>query len=322
MPRPSTQATVAATAPVTGQAQSYLSSAIFMDTLVSVEVVGESADAFPGERADRALGWFREVESRCSRFEPESELMRLCRTVGQPVTVSPLLFRVLEFALAVAKESGGAFDPGVGAAMVRRGFDLNYRTGQHTNPGEPDREHGTWRDLVLDGATRTATLRRPVALDLGAVAKGFAIDLAAAEVAPFPGCAINAGGDIYVRGPAPEGGPWRVGIRHPRQPGALADELLVSGVAVCTSGDYERGETGDPATSHIVSPHGRGEAAAAISVTVVASSAMLADALATAAYVLGARNGLAFLQKQGVEGIIITSTLERLETPGFARYRK
>ena len=94
--------------------------------------------------------------------------------------------------------------------------------------------------MRLDPHRKTITLLRPLLLDLGAVAKGLAIDMAARELRPFAHFAINAGGDVYVGGRNAQGAPWSVGIRHPRVPGALFDTLRVSDCAVCTSGDYER----------------------------------------------------------------------------------
>ena len=79
-------------------------------------------------------------------------------------------------------------------------------------------------------------------LDLGAVAKGMAVDAAARELAVCGDFAIDAGGDLYLGGVNRNGEPWRVGIRHPRRDGELIEAVTVSDRAVCTSGDYERGD--------------------------------------------------------------------------------
>lgn len=289
-----------------------------MDTLVAIEVVDPVAAPAREAAVARAYGWFREVEQRCSRFDQGSELSRLSATVGTPVEVSPLLFRVLEFALALAAESGGAFDPTVGAAMERRGFDQHYTTGARVPSRRADAA-ASYHDVVLDPRRRTATLLRPLVLDLGAVAKGFAIDLAAEELRQFENYAINAGGDIFVRGMSAEGGPWRIGIRHPRELETLVETVAITGGAVCTSGDYERPGTGGG--HHILQPGSGHSAGAAASVTVVAPTAMVADGLATAAFVLGPEAGIALLERQGVGGLIITPALERFETRGFGSYR-
>jgi len=150
-------------------------------------------------------------------------------------------------------------------------------------------------------------LRRPLTLDLGAVVKGLAVDLAARELQPFRDFAIDAGGDLYLGGYNERGAPWRVGIRHPRNPGELIGTVDVSDRAVCTSGDYER--TSPDGRHHILDPRTGVPATSVASATVVASGAMLADALATAAFVLGPREGIALLDRLGLDGVIVTPEL-------------
>ncbi|MGH2458024.1 MAG: FAD:protein FMN transferase [Chloroflexota bacterium] len=292
-------------------------SAVLMDTLVSSVVVGERlADA--EEAIGRAIKWFNQVEACSSRFDPRSEVMGLTERVGVPVAVSPMLFEVLGFALAVSAESDGAFDPTVGLAMERRGFNRNYLTGRRisTRIDSPDR--CDYRDVRLDAKRGTVTLRRPLVLDLGAVAKGFAIDLAARELARYPNLAIDAGGDLFFRGTNTEGEPWRVGIRHPRRPGDLIETLRVTDTAVCTSGDYERRAEADGG-GHILAAGSGQPADAVASVTVIAPTAMAADALGTAAFALGPARGIALLERQGVEGVIYSPSLGRSATAGIAR---
>ena len=290
---------------------------VAMDTLVTIEAVGGPSER-TDERIAKAFAWFAEVEACCSRFDPASELSRLCDQPGTAVRVSPLLFRAIEFALAVAERSGGAFDPTVGDAMARAGFTENYQTGATT--GARSAALPSFRDVALDPATSEVTLGRSLTLDLGAVAKGLAIDLAAQELRGLEGFAINAGGDIYAEGRNHDGTPWAIGIRHPRELDALAETFAVSGAAVCTSGDYERTSTSEAAHHHILDPSSGRAASGAASVTVIAPSAMLADALATAAFVLGPERGIAFLEEQGVEGLIITPGLERFETTGLQEF--
>jgi FAD:protein FMN transferase len=209
----------------------------------------------------------------------------------------------------VAEETGGAFDPTVGRRMAARGFNRHYLTGEVG--GAPGSDDGiSFRDVEIDARHRTILLRRPLTLDLGAVAKGLAVDAAARELRPFRDFAIDAGGDLYLAGCNPQGEPWSAGIRHPRLRGELVDRFRISDQAVCTSGDYERGQ-------HILDPR-HGEAAHGVaSATVVAPSAMLADALATAAFVLGPQQSIPLLTRMGVEGLIVTAGLERYRTPGL-----
>jgi FAD:protein FMN transferase len=294
---------------------------VLMGTLVTIHVAVPDSD----EAIERAFGWFREIESRCTRFNHNSELMRLTARAGLPVRVSPIVFEAVRFALSVAEETGGAFDPAIGHRMEARGFNREDRTGREVNTPLCADADVSYRDVHVDEDAHTITLDRPLVLDLGAIAKGLAVDAAVRELQPFADYAIDAGGDLYLGGRNPAGTGWSVGIRHPRLDGELIDALQVSDQAVCTSGDYERvidgGLTAPTREHHIIDPRSGSSPNAIASVTVVAPSAMLADALATAAFVLGPVGGIDLLERHGVEGVIVTPALERFETSGLAAYR-
>ena len=289
-----------------------------MGTTVCLRVVGDP------HAAVRAIGeaydWFAQVEASCSRFDPSSELSRVVAAGGAAVAVSPLLFEPLRFALAVAESSGGAFDPTVGAAMLARGHDRAWRDDARV-PRVAQADAPSWRDVILDAERRTVRLARPLALDLGAVAKGLAVDLAAralGSAAGVTGFVIDAGGDLLAAGHAEGGARWRIGVRHPRQADAILETLTVRDAAVCTSGDYARplpdGET------HLLDPRTGRPAGGIASATVIAPQAMVADALATAAAVLGAEAGIAFLEAQGVEGLLVTAAQQRHATRGWTSH--
>ena len=301
-------------------AEIYKQTAVCMDTFISIQIIRPPSIDESAELVEGAFSWFREVERCCSRFDPESELTRLTAQAGAAVSVSPLLYEVIQFAIAVAYASGGAFDPTVGHTLEARGFTRNYRTGQTAVSGIETDARCSYRDVQLDPARQAVTLRRPLVLDLGAVAKGFAIDLAARELGRFPNYSIDAGGDCWVRGRNAEGEPWSVGIRHPCRPDALIETLQLSDLAVCSSGGYERPAADGDGEHHIVDPRLRQSPRGVAGVTVVAPTAMLADALATAAFVLGPSRGLRLLDRYGVDGLIVAPSLEQFRSPGLARY--
>ncbi len=287
---------------------------IHMGTLVSIEAAASEADA---TLLSRALEWFAAVERICSRFDPKSELRRLTATAGRPVPVSTVLYEATRFALALAEVTGGAFDPTVGAVMLEKGFNRHYVTGEET-AAAPECRGASYRDVELNAWDRSILLHRPLMLDLGAVAKGFAIDLAAHELSSLSSFCIEAGGDLYVKGTNAAGKPWQIGVQDPRNPDAIAYLLEVSDRAVCTSGDYER-RTADGSQHHLVHPRSGRPAAGIASVTVVAPSALAADGLSTAVFVLGPRRGLRLLRPQGAEGLIITNDGALHATPGGGR---
>ena len=288
-----------------------------MGTVVTIQVVGRSYDDASRAHTEacvaRAAGWFETVENCCSRFDPASELRQLTGKVGVPVHVTPMLCEALKFALAVARESDGAFDPTVGLRMEALGFNRHHLTGEAVSSPDAGGAGASWRDVLLDAEAQTVTLLAPVVLDLGAVAKGLAVDLAARELEPLENFAVDAGGDLYLGGHNADGNPWAVGIRHPRDQ-RLVETLHVSNTAVCTSGDYERRSAIETGAHHIVDARTGGSAVELASVTVVAPSAMVADALATAAFALGPAEGVPFLERHGVQGLLLTASLERFET--------
>jgi FAD:protein FMN transferase len=276
-------------------------SAVGMDTLINVRIDSARPEAEIETAAQAALGWFAAVERACSRFDPESELMRLCARIGEPVVVGPLLFEALTFALAVARATGGAFDPTIGGAQQARGIRRNYVTGKETNALTGP---ASYRDVRLNRRRRSVTLRRPLLLDLGAVAKGLAIDLAARELAGFERFAVEAGGDLFA-GAAASATSWRIGIRDPFSDGLRGSVELLHR-AVCTSAGDERplAESGE---HHLLDPRTGRSPRALASVSVIAPSALVADALATAAFVLGPDAGLRLLDEQAVHGVLITA---------------
>ena len=281
-----------------------------MGTWVTIHAAAAAQPAVKSA-IDRAFQWFYQIEELCTRFNPESELMQLTTQIGVPVEASDILYQSVQFALMVAEESGGAFDPTVGHRMESSGFNREHRTGNIVQTQIVPETTVTYRDVHLDPDRKTITLQRPLLLDLGSVAKGLAIDTATRELqAVTDNFTIDAGGDLYLGGHNPHGAPWSVGIRHPRIDRQLIDTLSASNQAVCTSGDYERGQ-------HVIDARTGSPATGVSSATVVAPSAMLADALATAAFVLGPAAGIQLLSRLGVQGLLITPELERYETPGL-----
>jgi thiamine biosynthesis lipoprotein len=219
-----------------------------------------------------------------------------------PVAVHGELLDALEEARRYAELSGGAFDPTIGplaglwgiggddprvpaAEALRRALDLV-----------------DWRDLVIDRAAGTVFLRRPgQALDLGALAKGYAADEAAALLRRRRDrrALIDLGGNILVLGEWPGRGTWRVGVQDPlEERGIYLGILNVRDKSVVTSGVYERYfEEGGRRYHHILSTEdGYPVENGLLSVTVVADRSTDADALSTACFALGPERGLALVE--------------------------
>lgn len=150
-------------------------------------------------------------------------------------------------------------------------------------------------------------------LDPSGLVKGWAIDRGC-SILDHHGCRnffIDAGGDVQTRGSSESGGPWRVGIRHPVQKDKVVRVVLAAGLAVATSGTYEKGD-------HIVDPHTGRAAEELLSFTVVGPDILQADVYATAAFAMGKDGGLAFIQRAaGYEAYGIDRRLKATMTPGF-----
>lgn len=212
------------------------------------------------------------VEEAISTWRDDSELMTLRPGWNR---VSPTLAGALTSARWAAELTGGAVDPTLGAAV------LAWREGGVPEPG------GRWRELRVEGSR--VLLPEGVRLDLGALGKAYAADLAAARAARRTGSGVlvGLGGDLASAGPGPAGG-WPVRVRDL----ASDPELVVSlhtGWAVATSStEHRQAVPGDPATSHLLDPAtGRSVRSPWRTATVVAGSCVSANAHATAAIVLG-----------------------------------
>lgn len=295
-------------------------SSIVMDTVVTIQGVSETmSDSEASDVIDEAIDAFYQVERVSSRFDHDSELMQLLQRVGEPVHVSQMLFEQIRFALTIATMTDGAFDPTIGHVLHNLGFNRNYLTGDEVEAPTADTSV-TYRDIKLDEDASTVFLTYPTILDLGAVAKGFAADLAVRSLTAFDGCCVDAGGDIVVSGANVESEPWRIGIRHPVNQDKLWCTLTIpDGASVCTSGSYVRRSPNSPTQHHIVHPSSGTSSGELLSCTVVAPFAMMADALSTAAFVLGPQRGAELLEACDVDALFVTSNLEQYTTQGMKR---
>jgi len=305
-----------------GHRQKWLKSTLQMGTLVRLQVVTEAPVEFVNDAMDRAFAAIQRVEDICSRFDPHSELSLLCSSVGQIVPVSEVLFHALAFAWEVAELTNGTFDPTIGRDLEALGFNRHYLTGDLVDSGNagPQPAALTYRDVVLDADNRSVTLHQPMRIDLGAVAKGLAVDSAAKELQGFEGFVVDAGGDMFVSGTDENELAWKIGIQHPTQPDETICSLRMTDVAVCTSGGYERRSPVRPEQHHIIAPDSKKSPTELLSCTAIGPFAMMADAFSTAAFLMGAKAGLQLLEDVELEGIVVTDTLTLNMTQQIARY--
>jgi thiamine biosynthesis lipoprotein len=233
---------------------------------------------------------------------------------------------VLRTAQTVAAASGGAFDSTVLPLTELWSFDAGGRV-----PSEVQIERARRRvdfSRVSIGGDGGVVLPEDFRFDLGGIAKGAVVDLTAGYLHEqgYEDYLIDAGGDILVSGLKQGRTPWRIAIRHPRDSGDVLGVLTIGHrgerIAVVTSGDYERYfELDGRRYHHILDPRSGFPAQALVSVTIVASTCTLADALSTAVFVLGPEEGLELLKHfPEAEGLLIDERGGKLvvwKTDGF-----
>ncbi len=288
---------------------------LYMDTVVDINVATTKLNEETEAKIDRAFAAFQQVEQACSRFNPESELMMASQRVGKPVKISPFLFEPLKFALEIARLTDGLFDPTVGKIMEENGFNRQYLTGNVLNSHSA--EAVQYHDVELDPQNHTLLLKKSLIIDLGAVAKGFAIDLAASELKEFEGFVVNAGGDLFAGGVNEKGDPWKIGIQHPYQKEQIIEAIDISDAAVCTSGSYERRNAMRPDVHHIVNPETKSSPCEWVSSTVIAPFAMMADGFSTVSFLMDKEKAKSFLEELSLTGLLITPELELVRVGGI-----
>jgi len=244
-----------------------------------------------------------------------------------PVKVRADVLDVLERALRYAALSGGAFDPTVGPLVQLWGIGTDRERIPANAEIESALELVNWRDVVIDRGAGTAFLRRPgMALDLGAIAKGYAGDEAAriAREAKIKRAVFDLGGNIVTLGwrDQKKSLPWRIGIQNPISGrGTYIGVVTVHDASIVTSGVYERYfEAGEKRYHHILSTtNGYPVENGLLSVTIIAASSIDADALSTAVFTLGFERGKALIDSiPETEAIFIFDDLSVRSTVGLA----
>lgn len=266
-----------------------------------------------------------------SAWEPESALSRFNRAPEGSAHVLPAgLCAVLDHALALARDTGGAYDPTVGALAELWGFG----PGAAPRQAPPARtqidavlSQVGWRRLAFEPEPCRAYQPGGVHIDVSSLGPGYAVDRIAAQLdaAGISDYLVELGGEMRARGQRPDGQPWRIAVERPDDPAARDVVLALRDAALGTSGDYRSGfvhegrrysHTLDPRTGEPI----RHELAA---VTVVADSAMAADARAAALLVLGPEAGYAYARTHGIAAVFTLRAGEgyaRRTTPALERY--
>jgi thiamine biosynthesis lipoprotein len=279
-----------------------------MGTSMQVQAIGGD-EAARRVAIDEAFAAMSEVDRLMSNYRSDSELSHVNREAARgPVVVSDPLLRVIEAGQRVSAESNGAFDVTVGPLVRLWGF--HDKTPHIPTSAElaAVRPLVGYRSLIVDAPHHTIGFAHPgMEIDLGGIAKGFAVELAA-NVLRRRGLTgfIDAGGNQYMLGTPPGKPVWTVGIKNPDVADRLIGVVDVKGGSVSTSADYANFLVAAGRTyGHLLDPHTLEPSTASLSATIISEDGTLADAMSKAAFILGPTQGIALIDATpGMAGVI------------------
>lgn len=298
--------------------------AAIMGTTIHVEV-WHTDTAIGKQGIDEVLQEMERVNRLMSPYIEDSQLSKINQFAHEgPVEVDADLFTLLEKSLQVSQLTNGAFD--ITYASV--GSLYNYR--KKLKPNEQDlsaaKKFIDYKNVLLDKEQLSVSYaKQGVKIDLGGIAKGFAVDQAIQHLSKLgiQHALVSAGGDTRILGDR-LGRPWLVGIRDPQNTDDVIAMLPLQDEALSTSGDYERFFVeGAVKYHHIIHPT-TGESATEVrSASIVTTDSTTADALSTSVFVLGAKAGLELLNSlDGVEGVIVDQAGNLFYSAGLEQAEK
>jgi thiamine biosynthesis lipoprotein len=260
-----------------------------------------------------------EVDAQMSTWKPDSELMRLnAAPVGIWQAVPARLLEVFDLARDIGRAAGGAFDMGLGDAVVAWGFGAHEADPTHIRAAMA--RHRTKTALEIDVAGVRVRKTADITLDLNGIAKGYGVDRLVDTLVALgiPASLVGIDGEMRAVGSRPDGAPWTIAVEAPdpdiRGPHSV---LALQDAAVATSGDYRHWvEVQGRRLSHTMDPSlGAPLLAPPASVTVIAQTCAEADAWATALMVLGVDAGATLARQRGLDALFLV----RDDQNGFQR---
>jgi len=266
---------------------------------------------------DAAFAELERVESLMSLYRPESQLSQLNQqsVLDHP---HPHLITVLEYAASMAKETNGAFD-----VTVQPLWEIYHQAKkQNRLPSEAEvheaRSLVDWRRVQIRPSSVKLT-GEGTAVTLNGIAQGFAADAAMAAMrrAGVVHALIDTG-EMNATGGKPDGSAFTVGIQHPRYPDTFVSMAKLQDRCLATSGDYQTRFSDDFVHHHLFDPRTGHSPTELASVSIVAPTAMAADALSTAVFVLGAERGMDLVRRTpGTDALLVSKSGQITSTAGF-----
>jgi thiamine biosynthesis lipoprotein len=281
--------------------------AAIMGTNVTVELWHEDA-GLAQELTDAVLDEMRRIDDLMSTYNPGSLISRVNKNAATlPVPVNEELLLLITLSLEYSELTEGAFD----ITYASAGQHYDYRKGKY-----PDSEQLAKTLPAIDyhhvrlnqDDTSVSFLRKGVRIDLGGIAKGYAVDrgIGILQQAGIRNALVSAGGDTRVIGKRWDR-PWNVGIRDPRRQDKIVSLIPLEDAAISTSGDYERFFEKDGVRYHHILNPGTGKSSRGVhSTSIIGQTSINTDALSTSVFVLGVEKGLQLINSiEDAEAVIV-----------------
>lgn len=291
--------------------------AIIMGSTVEIQVRGVNSVT-----ADKAIhASFQEVkrlDTLFSTYMTGNPMWRLNNTDADEIIVNIEMFNMLKRCDEIWKTTGGAFDPAIGNLIEVIGFEKGSPQLPSKSQVDEALKKIGWKNIQLKDEN-ILVKPKSIRISFNAIVPGYAADMVANILSNYgiKEYLINVGGEVFARGEN-----WKIGIQHPRKQNELLGAIIVNGMGVSTSGDYEQFfKKEGKRYSHLLNPLTGYPANECEAVTIIAKEASLADALSTGVFILGPIKGMELIEKlNDVEGIIVDTTGTIHQSSGFEKY--
>jgi thiamine biosynthesis lipoprotein len=291
-----------------------------MGTVVEITIIGDDEEAAK-KAILQAFQEIKRIEHLMSPWIESSDVSHINQAAGEKwENVSPETIKVIKKAEEVSEISEGAFNLTISPLV-----QLWRKARERGVPPEMEDVRKTlnlvnFRNLVVNPEGKILLKKKGMEIDLGGIAKGYAVDKAFDLLISlgYKNLIVNAGGDLRVGGTKLDQ-PWSIGIQHPRESEKIIARISISDAAIATSGDYEKFFIHQGRRyHHILNPKDGFPAEGCQSVSIIYREGMMADALATAVFVLGPQKGYSLCQRlEGVNCLIIDKEGKNILSPNL-----
>lgn len=292
-------------------------STLAMGTIMEIQIRGVD-ESLANKLIDESFAEIKRLDTLFSTYLVGNEMWRINNSESDTTKVNDEFFFILKKCDQLWRATNGAFDPAVGNLIDIVGFEKN-------NPHLPDSkqiknalEKIGWKKIKL---AEPNILIKPahVKLSFNALIPGYAADKVANLLMKngIKNFLVNAGGEIFANGDN-----WKIGIQHPRKQNELLNTILLNGISVSTSGDYQQYfKKNGRRYTHIFNPITGLPANECEAVTIIAKDGLTSDALSTGIFVMGTENGMRLIEKLAdVEALIVDSTGSIHQSSGFEKF--